>query len=108
MELFYLKLQEKLKDHIFFNNNINIPKTDTKPYQGYVSKRTETIGAQYIGYDNCNGVVDNSMTWEFNDLTKEQYLPVYYKVHYSDTASGQGQKPFSKISTIEHIIYSNN
>ena len=92
----------------FIYDDINIPKTDTKSYQGYISKRSENIGSQYIGYDNCNGVIDNSMTWEFNDLTKEQYLPVYYKVYYSDTAPDKGQKPFSKISTTQHTINSNN
>ena len=98
----------KAEGSYFFYNDTNIPKTDTKSYQGYVSKRSETIGAQYIGYDNCNGVVDNSMTWEFNDITKDQYLPVYYKVNFSDTAPVKGQKPFSKILTTEHTIYSNN
>ena len=98
----------KAEGSYFVYNDTNIPKTDTKSYQGYVSKRREAIGAQYIGYDNCNGVVDNSMTWEFNELTKDQYLPVYYKVNYSETALDKGQKPFSKIITTEHTIYSNN
>ena len=62
----------------FVYNDINIPKTDLTSYQGYVSEK----GEQYIGYDNCNGVVDNSMTWEFNDLTKAQPLPIRYKVSY--------------------------
>ena len=94
----------------FFYDDINIPKTDTTSYQGYVSKRATNnqIGAQYIGYDNCNGVVDNSMTWEFNDLTKKQYLPVYYKVEYSDSAPIKGQTPFSKITTQEHTINARN
>ena len=92
----------------FIYNDINIPKTDRTSYQGYISKREDNneIGAQYIGYDNCNGVVDNSMTWEFNDLTKEQSLPVFYTNYYSDTAKNQGQEPYSEILTTEHTIYS--
>ena len=94
----------------FIYNDINIPKTDTKSYQGYVPNRVEreNVGAQYIGYDNCLGVVDNSMTWEFNDLTEEQYLPVHYKVFFSDTAPLIGDTAYSKIETTEHLINSRN
>ena len=94
----------------FIYNDINIPKTDTTSYQGYVPKRetNKDIGAQYIGYDNCNGVVDNSMTWEFNGLTKKQYLPVYYKVQYSESAPIENQTSYSKITTQEHTINSRN
>ena len=94
----------------FIYNDINIPKTDTKSYQGYVPNRVEreNVGAQYIGYDNCLGVVDNSMTWEFNDLTEEQYLPVHYKVFFSDTAPLKGDTAYSKIKTTEHLINSRN
>ena len=94
----------------YFYNDINIPKTDTTSYQGYVSQRetNKNVGAQYIGYDNCNGVVDNSMTWEFNDLTQKQYLPVFYKVNFSDTAPMQDQIPYSKVPTQEHIINAQN
>ena len=94
----------------FIYNDISIPKTDTKSYQGYVSKRNNQnqVGAQYIGYDNCHGVVDNSMTWEFNDKSANQYLPVYYKVNYSDIFYPEGGKPYTKIKTSEHTIYSTN
>ena len=91
----------------FLYNNSNIPKTDTKSYQGYVSKRNgeNKVGAQYIGYDNCNGVIDNSMTWEFNDLTENQDLPVYYKVYYSESAPVK-ENPYTKLITKEHTINS--
>ena len=91
----------------FLYNNSNIPKTDTKSYQGYVSKRNgeNKVGAQYIGYDNCNGVIDNSMTWEFNDLTENQDLPVYYKVYYSESAPDK-ENPYTKLITKEHTINS--
>ena len=89
----------------FIYNDVNIPKNDQESYQGYVVKRNGVmLGAQYIGYDNCLGVVDNSMTWEFNDLTENQYLPVYYKVNYSSTA--EWGNPFEKIKTSEHKVNS--
>ena len=44
------------------------------------------------------------MTWEFNDLTENQYLPVYYKVNYSSTA--EWGNPFEKIKTSEHTVNS--
>ena len=93
----------------FLYNNSNIPKTDTKSYQGYISERNNDIriGGQYIGYDNCNGVVDNSMTWEFNDLTKNQDLPVYYKVYYSESTP-EKELPYTKLITTEHTINSRN
>ena len=87
----------------FVYNDINIPKDDVTSYQGYVSEK----GSQYIGYDNCNGVVDNSMTWEFNDLTKAQLLPVKYKVNYKPGAPIKGQTPYSKIETEEHTFEGN-
>ena len=104
------KVSGQAQGAYFIYNDINIPKTDTKSYQGYISKRetNKNIGAQYIGYDNCNGVVDNSMTWEFNDLTKKQYLPVFYKVNYSELAPKEVQTPYSKITTQEHTIDSTN
>ena len=87
----------------FVYNDINIPKTDLTSYQGYLSDK----GEQYIGYDNCNGVVDNSLTWEFNDLTKAQLLPVRYKVSYNPDAPISGQIPYSKIETIEYLFEGN-
>ena len=85
-----------------------IPKIDTSSYQGYVVERdNKNFGAQYIGYDNCNGVVDNSMTWEFNDLTKSQYLPVKYTVKYYKNANLKGT-PYSKIPVSKYNIFSTN
>lgn len=43
---------------------------------GYVGD--ETYGFQYVGYDNCHGVVDASLTWEFNDYTSSQELGVNF------------------------------
>ena len=87
----------------FVYNDISIPQSDKTSHQGYVSEK----GSQYIGYDNCNGVVDNSMTWEFNDLTKAQLLPVRYKVNYKPGAPIEGQTPYSKIETEEHTFEGN-
>ena len=87
----------------FIYDNITIPQTDLTSYQGYISK----IGQQYIGYDDCHGVVDNSMTWEFNDLSKEQYFPIKYKVSYKKNAPRSGQIPYSKIDTTEYEFENN-
>ena len=89
----------------FVYDDINIPKTDLTSYQGYISKNP--IGQQYIGYDNCNGVVDNSMIWEFNDLSPAQFLPVMYKVSYNKNAPINGQTPYSKIETTEYQFNGN-
>ena len=87
----------------FVYDNITIPQIDKTSYQGYISEK----GEQYIGYDNCNGVVDNSITWEFNDLTKGQFLPIKYKVSYKKNAHREGQTPYSKIETKEYEFKNN-
>lgn len=89
----------------FLYDDINIPKTDLTSYQGYISDNGK--GEQYIGYDNCHGVVDNSMIWEFNDLSKEQFLPIKYKVSYKKNAPISGQVPYSKIDTTEYEFEKN-
>ena len=47
------------------------------------------------------------MTWEFNDLTKNQDLPVYYKVYYSESTP-EKELPYTKLITTEHTINSRN
>ena len=47
------------------------------------------------------------MTCEFNDLTKEQFLPVKYKVFYKPYAPISGQIPYSKID-VKEILFENN
>ena len=89
----------------FIYDNITIPQTDLTSYQGYITKNNK--GQQYIGYDDCHGVVDNSMTWEFNDKSKEQYFPIKYKVSYRKNAPIDGQVPYQKIETTEYEFENN-
>lgn len=71
--------------------NANIAKRDQN---GYV--RDETFGSQYVGWDDCHGVVDASFTWVFNDKTKSGALPVAYSnPFYSTKLSGN---PYEDIS----------
>ena len=87
----------------FVYNDINIPQTDRESYQGYLLESSRV----YVGYDNCNGVIDNSMTWEFNDLSKGQFLPVTAKLLWNENAPTYKQKPFSKIETKEYTYVGN-
>lgn len=69
--------------------------TDKKEY-GYIVTRDGTnVGSQYIGYDNCHGVVDADLTWTFNDNTPDQTLPVSFTNPYFTTQ--KGGTPYSKI-----------
>ena len=69
--------------------------TDKKEY-GYIVTRDGTnVGSQYIGYDNCHGVVDADLSWTFNDNTPDQTLPVSYTNPYFTTQ--KGGTPYSKI-----------
>lgn len=47
--------------------------------QGYVAG---DYGSQYVGDENCHGVVDCDYVWEFNDATKSTYLPVTFTNPY--------------------------
>ena len=89
----------------FIYDNITIPQTDLTSYQGYITENNK--GQQYIGYDDCHGVVDNSMTWEFNDKSEEQYFPIKYKVSYRKNAPIDGQVPYKKIETTEYEFENN-
>ncbi len=60
----------------------------------------ENFGVQYGGSDNCDGVVENEMFWEFNDVTPSQLLPVTYINHYSKDAPENGE-PFGLIPGIK-------
>lgn len=78
---------------------------DNKTHQGYVISKvdgTDGYGSQYVGYDNCHGVVDNEVTWYFNDVTSPQELPVTYTNYYKDFVEKTGE-PYSKIDVLPHI-----
>ncbi len=70
--------------------------------QGYVIERDgKEFGAQYIGRDTCNGVVENETMWTFNDRTLPQKLPVTFKNYYKDNVAQTGT-PYSEIKSTEH------
>ena len=59
--------------------NPNKVQIDNTTHQGYIAEENgHEYGRQLIGYDNCHGVVDANLTWEFSDLTESQELPVTY------------------------------
>ena len=77
---------------------------DNKTHQGYVISKvdgTDGYGSQYVGYDNCHGVVDNSAIWEFNDFTLNQMLPVTFDNYYQDELVTQSV-PYSKLNSTKH------
>ena len=70
-------------------------------HQGYVLNRKGIdYGTQYVGYDNCHGVVDTHITYTFNDLTPSQDLPVEYTNYYADELPEK--KPYLKIDCTAH------
>ena len=78
---------------------------DNKTHQGYITtKEGDDVqyGAQYVGYDNCNGVVDNQATWIFNDNDERQHLPVAYTNYYADDVPSLGE-PYAPIASTAHL-----
>ena len=74
---------------------------DNNTHQGYVVYRNgHDYGSQYVGYDNCHGVVDTHITYTFNDKTPSQDLPVEYVNHYVDELPEA--KPYLKLNSTPH------
>ena len=79
--------------------------SDNKTHQGYVTSYpndTHNYGSQYVGYDNCHGVVDAYLTWEFNDHIKQQFLPITFTNYYADDVVEPGT-PYGKINSTAHV-----
>ncbi len=71
-------------------------------HQGYVVHRDgHDFGSQYVGYDNCHGVVDTNLLFTFNDLTKPQDLPVKFKNYYVDELPKE-KVPYMKLNSVAH------
>lgn len=76
---------------------------DNTTHQGYLTHvGTHEVGRQYVGYDNCHGVVDCNITWEFNDTTVTQELPVTFTNYYKPGLSEPGE-PYGFIETSAHV-----
>ena len=78
---------------------------DNQTHQGYVAVGEDghEYGRQLIGYDNCHGVVDANLTWEFSDLTNPQLLPVTYTNYYKDGIKESGNTPYAEIESTPHV-----
>lgn len=75
---------------------------DNNTYQGYMTHVGEhEVGRQYVGYDYCHGVVDCNLTWEFNDFSLSQELPVTFTNYYKDNVSSRGE-PYSQFEVTPH------
>lgn len=72
-------------------------------HQGYVTHvNGHEVARQYVGYDNCHGVVDCNITWEFNDNTNAQMLPVTFTNRYLVDCPEPGT-PYGSIPSTEHV-----
>ncbi|MGN0171452.1 MAG: hypothetical protein ACI39E_01555 [Acutalibacteraceae bacterium] len=70
--------------------------------QGYVTLRGgQQYGAQYMGTAAHAGVIDNAMTWTFNDETKSGRLPVTYTNRYDESLPSKTQ-PYAAYDSTEH------
>ena len=78
---------------------------DNTTHQGYVTvdDKGNVYGQQYVGYDNCHGVVDANLTWEFSDHTPSQLLPVTYTNYYDPNVKGDGNTPYGEIYSTPHV-----
>lgn len=76
---------------------------DNNTHQGYIVERDgHKFGSQYVGYDNCHGVVDTHITYTFNDLTPAQDLPVVYDNYYDEKATSYEKIPYMKLNSTKH------
>ena len=75
-----------------------------KQETGYVVTRDGVnVGSQYIGYDDCHGVVDADLMWTFNDATPSKNLPVTYQNKlYTNVHSGLPYQEIKKFTTKYH------
>ncbi len=77
-------------------------------HQGYLVERDgHKFGSQYVGYDNCHGVVDTNITYVFNDLTPSLDLPVTYENYYDEKATQYEKIPYKKLNSTAHIQNNN-
>ena len=65
---------------------------------GYVA---EGYAQQYSGYADHHGVIDNYMTWTFDDSSKNGPLPVTYTNYYDDALPSK-TRPFAAYNSKPH------
>ncbi len=71
---------------------------ENEPQLGYVA---EGYAQQYSGIAHHHGVIDNYMTWTFNDETKDGSLPVTYTNYYDDNLPSK-TAPFAAYDSTAH------
>ena len=65
---------------------------------GYkVTRNGKNVGSQYVGLDNCHGVVDADLMWTFNDKTYSGSLPVSFSNDYFVTNNFRTGTAYSEI-----------
>ncbi len=71
---------------------------------GYVA---QGYAQQYSGIADHHGVIDNYMSWTFNDATPNGYLPVTYTNYYDDKLPAQ-TAPYAPYNSTAHTVSSIN
>lgn len=74
----------------------------------YYDNDSHSYGQQYVGYDNCHGVVDAHLTWEFNDNTiggsvnnnNTGNLLVNFNNYYADSITTS--TPYAPLNSTKH------
>ena len=91
----------KAEGTFYVYNDIKKIKDDNS-HQGYVLQRNgKEYGRQYVGYDNCHGVVDNHIVLKFNDETNEGNLKFRFINYHEDERVEKG-KPYQPLARIPH------
>ena len=82
--------------------------------QNKLEEITEAVGykvggysAQYCGIAHHAGVIDTSLTWEFNDETPNRYLPVTYTNVYDSNVPKQ-TTPYREYNNKEYLHENTN
>lgn len=69
----------------------NSPYVKSSLEWGYITtrnpKKPYDVASQYVGYDNCHGVVDADLMWTFNDSTPSGNATVSYSNNYRTSAT---------------------
>lgn len=77
---------------------------DSLPYQGYITYRDNNyFGGQYKGIAYHHGVIDNNMSWTFNDNTPGSFLPIYLEHLVDRKASTTVYEAFAAYSSTKEI-----
>ena len=67
---------------------------------GYVA---DGFAAQYSGIAHHHGVIDNYMSWTFNDESKSSMLPVTYTTKYANSVPST-TTPYAEYNSIDHVV----